>query len=257
MTKEEKEHKDALAKADFERRMHLLQATRPPADLSLLKTVAAIRLSPSETTPEKEVVLPESSGATARDPIASPASPTPDPGVETTQRTIEEPPEARPTEVLSSSQRAAARVYASNDPKREALLDAIASQVKARRHQHTGRDRRALVKVDSDVFSRVSNVSYARRIDKIEVLSYLLSRYLPEAGREEPPPWLLQERPDEVLNSFHLVYLEDAEIAARFAWLEQRFGLLKVDIVAAIAIRYLPDAPFVVPPKRRPRRKRF
>ena len=71
MTKEEKEHKDALAKADFERRMHLLQATRPPADLSLLKTVAAIRLSPSETTPEKEVVLPESSGAAAADPIAS------------------------------------------------------------------------------------------------------------------------------------------------------------------------------------------
>jgi hypothetical protein len=114
-----------------------------------------------------------------------------------------------------------------------------------------------LVKVDSDVFSRVSNVSYARRLDKIEVLTYLLSRYLPEAGHEEPPAWLVQERPDDILNSFHLVYHEDSEIAPRFTWLEQRFGLLKVDIVAAIVTRYLPASPFVVPPKRRPKRKRF
>ena len=48
-----------------------------------------------------------------------------------------------------------------------------------------------------------------------------------------------------------------SEIARRFIWLEQRFGLLKVDIVAAIVTRYLPASPFVVPPKRRPRRKRF
>jgi hypothetical protein len=89
------------------------------------------------------------------------------------------------------------------------------------------------------------------------VLTYLLSRYLPDEGRQEPPGWLVQERPDDVLNAFPLVYAEDSEIATRFAWLEQRFGLLKVDIVAAIVTRYLPASPFVVPPKRRARRKRY
>jgi hypothetical protein len=239
MTKEEKERKEAASKLEFEQRIRQLQSTMPPSETQLLRAVAAVPLSPA------------TSEAAELNPIAVPESP----GERT--ETEDQPSQEQRLETLSPSQRAAARVNASNDPKLEVLLDTIAHQIKAQRRQRSVLNPRVLVKVDSDTFSRVSNVSFARRLDKIEILTYLLSRYLPEAGREEPPAWLLQERPDDVLNSLHLVYQEDSGIAARFTWLEQRFGLLKVDIVAAIVNRYLPAAPFVVPPKRRPKRKRL
>lgn len=238
MTKEEKERKEAASKVEFEKRMQQLQSTTAPSEGQLLKAVGAVALSPGTTQAIEPVSLPTPSLESAGADIAI---------------------DQQQSEVFSPSQRAAARINASGDPKLEALLDTIALQIKAQRRQRAaaGLNPRVLVKVDSDVFSRVSNVSYARRLDKIAVLTYLLAKYLPEAGREEPPAWLVQERPEDILNSFHLVYEEDSEIAPRFTWLEQRFGLLKTDIVAAIVTRYLPKSPYVVPPKRRPKRKRF
>jgi hypothetical protein len=238
MTKEEKERKEAASKVEFEKRMQQLQSTTAPSEGQLLKAVGAVALSPGTTQAIEPVSLPTPSLESAGADIAI---------------------DQQQSEVFSPSQRAAARINASGDPKLEALLDTIALQIKAQRRQRAaaGLNPRVLVKVDSDAFSRVSNVSYARRLDKIAVLTYLLAKYLPEAGREEPPAWLVQERPEDILNSFHLVYEEDSEIAPRFTWLEQRFGLLKTDIVAAIVTRYLPKSPYVVPPKRRPKRKRF
>ena len=238
MTKEEKERKEAASKVEFEKRMQQLQSTTAPSEGQLLKAVGAVALSPVTAQAIEPVSLPTPSLESAGADIAI---------------------DQQQSEAFSPSQRAAARVNASNDPKLEALLDTIALAIKAQRRQRAaaGLNPRVLVKVDSDIFSRVSNVSYARRLDKIAVLTYLLARYLPEGGREEPPAWLLQERPEDILNSFHLVYEEDSEIAPRFTWLEQRFGLLKTDIVAAIVTRYLPKSPYVVPPKRRPKRKRF
>jgi hypothetical protein len=232
MNKEEKEQKEAAAKADFERRMKQLQATAPPSDGDLLKSIAAVSLTPNDA-----LELPSAAEfADAPHPANLP------------QETHEPP---------SRAERAASRINPSNDPKLETLLDTIADQVKAQRLKHSAINPRVLVKAYSDIFYRVSRVSFSRRLDKTEILTYLLSRYLPEEGRQEPPAWLVQERPDDVLNAFHLVYQEDSEIAARFTWLEQRFGLLKVDIVAAIVTRYLPASLFTVPPKRRARRKRF
>jgi hypothetical protein len=241
MNKEEKERKEASAKADFERRMSQLQATGAPSDDDLLKSVGSIPLSPAESL--------ESNPAAGVFPRQDdfPEQPQPPPS-----------PQPLPSpQTLTRAQLTASRINASEDPKLEALLDTIAEQIKAQRRQHSPLNPRVLVKADSDTFSRVSRVSFARRLDKTEVLTYLLSRYLPDEGRQEPPAWLVQERPDDVLNAFPLVYAEDSEIATRFAWLEQRFGLLKVDIVAAIVSRYLPASPFVVPPKRRARRKRY
>jgi hypothetical protein len=238
MNKEEKERRDANAKADFEQRIRELQATASPSAADLLNSVGAIPLSANNL------------GTTSPDPVTLPVD----------DLIAQSPQEESVPSVPHTSSRAqvkASRIYASTDPKLEALLDTIAEQVKAQRRHHSPLNPRVLVKTDSDIFSRVSRVSFARRLDKTEVLTYLLSRYLPEEGRQEPPAWLVQERPDDVLNAFPLVYAEDSEIAARFAWLEQRFGLLKVDIVAAIVTRHLPVSPFVVPPKRRARRKRF
>jgi hypothetical protein len=241
MNKEEKERKEAAAKAEFERRMRQLQATGAPSADDLLKSVGSIPLSPGDSLESN----PTAGVAPLQDDL--PAQPQPPPSLQ---------PPPRP-QTLTRSQLTASRINASGDPKLEALLDTIAEQIKAQRRQHSPLNPRVLVKADSDTFSRVSRVSFARRLDKTEVLTYLLSRYLPDEGRQEPPAWLVQERPDDVLNAFPLVYAEDSEIAARFAWLEQRFGLLKVDIVAAIVTRYLPASPFIVPPKRRARRKRY
>ncbi len=246
MTKEEKAEKEAKEKADFERRMQLLRATTPPSDDRLLKSVSAVELSPREETKESASILPGPGSSTKiEDPQAA------EPPI------FDSPKVAEPTVLLSPSQRSAARLYASNDPKLESLLDQIAHQVKIARRQRSGPTRRVTLNIDSDIFSRVSYVSQARRIDKIEVLTYLLGRYLPEAGRPDPPNWITQERTEEVINSSHLMYIEDAGIGERFGWLEYRFGLSKVDIVAAIVSRYLPAAPFIVPPKRHARRKRF
>jgi hypothetical protein len=241
MNKEEKERKEAAAKAEFERRMRQLQATGAPSADDLLKSVGSIPLSPGDS--------PESN------PVAVVAAPQDDFPHQSKPPPSSQPPPSPQT--LTRAQLTASRVNATEDPKLEALLDTIAEQIKAQRRQHSPLNPRVLVKADSDTFSRVSRVSFARRLDKTEVLTYLLSRYLPDEGRQEPPAWLVQERPDDVLNAFPLVYAEDSEIATRFAWLEQRFGLLKVDIVAAIVTRYLPASPFVVPPKRRARRKRY
>ena len=246
MNKEEKERKEAAAKTEFERRMMQLQATGAPSADDLLKSVGSIPLSPGDSLESN----PAAGAAPPQDDFPEqPQSPSPQPSPSS------QPPPSPQT--LTRAQLAASRINASDDPKLEALLDTIAEQIKAQRRQHSPLNPRVLVKADSDTFSRVSRVSFARRLDKTEVLTYLLSRYLPDEGRQEPPPWLVQERPDDVLNAFPLVYAEDSEIATRFAWLEQRFGLLKVDIVAAIVTRYLPASPFVVPPKRRARRKRY
>jgi hypothetical protein len=247
MNKEEKERKEAAAKAEFELRMRQLQATGAPSADDLLKSVGSIPLSPGdspESNPAAVVAAPQDDFPERPQPPPSPQS-----------LPSSQPPLSPQT--LTRAQLTASRVNATEDPKLEALLDTIAEQIKAQRRQHSPLNPRVLVKADSDTFSRVSRVSFARRLDKTEVLTYLLSRYLPDEGRQEPPAWLVQERPDDVLNAFPLVYAEDSEIATRFAWLEQRFGLLKVDIVAAIVTRYLPASPFVVPPKRRARRKRY
>jgi hypothetical protein len=264
MTKEERERKEAIAKAEWERRMEQLRSTMPPSDDRLLKSVAEVALSPPDVPGETKASLPLSVPLEIGTPLTSKAQPPSLPeasergGGQSEGDLVEQPMQLEGSApAVPPSQRAAARVYASNDPKLEALLDAIAQQVRARRRHRSGVNRKGLVIVDSDTFSRVSHVSHARRLDKVEVLTYLLSRYLPEAGKTEAPAWLLQERSDEILNSFHLVYHDDAAIAERFDWLELRFGLLKVDIVAAIVSRYLPPAPFAVPPKRRRRRMRL
>jgi hypothetical protein len=242
--------------------MEQLRSTMPPSDDRLLKSVVDVALSPADVSGDTKAALPAPLPPEPGAPTVttsqsfSLAGTSERGGAQPEEDAIEAVPLEGPMPAVSLSQRAAARVYASNDPKLEALLDAIAQQVRARRRRPSGVNRKGLVIVDSDTFSRVSHVSHARRLDKVEVLTYLLSRYIPEAGKPEPPAWLLQERPDDILNSFHLVYHYDAGIAERFDWLELRFGLLKVDIVAAIVSRYLPPAPFAVPPKRRRRRMR-
>ena len=62
MNKEEKERKEAAAKAEFERRMRQLQATGAPSADDLLKSVGSIPLSPGdspESNPAAVVAAPQ------------------------------------------------------------------------------------------------------------------------------------------------------------------------------------------------------
>ena len=95
MTKEEKERKEAVAKAEFDRRMQQLRSTMPPSESQLLKSVAAVPLSPTGASEVKEP------GFTA---VPSQSS-----GTDVTDEPREEVLQQQSSEALSSSQRAAAR----------------------------------------------------------------------------------------------------------------------------------------------------
>lgn len=262
MTKEEKE---AKSNADFQDRLARLRMTVPASDQKLAERIAAVPLAP-DNTPSKTVQREPEQTEPVVGEAPRPLSPATAEGLidrdqaETDLDEVVEPPAIVPAALPEPrAVRSMARLYSTGDLKHEQMLDLIAQHVKSRRKEKKLPARRVAINIDSDVFSRVSHVAMSRGLDKGEVLSYLLARYLPKAGIEENdvPPYMVQERSDEVLNSNHLFYAEDENISARFNWLMQRFGLLKVDIVGNIVLRYLPASPFRVPPKRKPRRKRF
>ena len=57
MNKEEKERKEAAAKAEFERRMRQLQATGAPSADDLLKSVGSIPLSPGDSLESNPIAV--------------------------------------------------------------------------------------------------------------------------------------------------------------------------------------------------------
>ena len=74
MTKEEKELKEAVAKAVFDRRMQQLRSTMPPSESQLLKSVAAVPLSPTGASEVKEPGFPPvPSQSSGLDVVTAPA----------------------------------------------------------------------------------------------------------------------------------------------------------------------------------------
>jgi hypothetical protein len=126
--------------------------------------------------------------------------------------------------------------------------------------------RRVPVLVSAEAFNRVSYASFARRLDKIEVLTYLLEKYVPSGRPESAPSWLVKTDLETEEKTRHLSYAksEDAskgegeesrkeDLEERFWWLQGRFSVHKVDVIEAIIMKHLPAAPFETSPK--PRRK--
>jgi hypothetical protein len=138
-----------------------------------------------------------------------------------------------------------------SDPARESLFDEIAREIRSKRRRREPGARRVTVTVSDQVFSAVSYLAYAREMDKVEVLSFLLQLHLPPAEIETIPNWLIKSELETTKKECHLSFFEDLNLKHSLAWLELRFELYKVDVIESIVQRYLPKAPFLIRPKRK------
>jgi hypothetical protein len=135
-------------------------------------------------------------------------------------------------------------------PSAEVLFKEIAPQIRAFRV--AGRARRITVSVSEEVFSRVSHLHFVERVGKLEIVSFLMERFVPKDRPEKPPRFLARELEDED-QPRHLTFFEDVQLAERLDWLKARHGFTKVAVVENIVLHALPPAPFNVPPTKRRR----
>jgi hypothetical protein len=135
-------------------------------------------------------------------------------------------------------------------PATEVLFKELAQQIKA--FNPSSRTRRITISVSDDVFSRVSHLHFVERIGKVEVLTFLLERYVPKDRPDKLSRFLAREIQDED-QPRHLTFFEDADLAERLNWLKERHGIAKVAAVENIVLHALPPAPFNVSPIKRRR----
>jgi hypothetical protein len=136
------------------------------------------------------------------------------------------------------------------NPTTEVLFKELALQIKAFRSAEPAR--RITVSASEEVFSRVSHLHFVERIGKLEIMSYLMERFVPKEHPEKLPRFLTRELEDED-QPRHLTFFEDLELAERLDWLKEKHGFTKVAVVENIVLHVLPPAPFNVPPTKRRR----
>jgi hypothetical protein len=241
------EEKERLKRGEMERLRNNFLKIRPGNDKALendLRRQTPVPLSP------KDLVFKESAEV-----FASPDAPPDKAGVhlphEDTQeqeainigadgRGEEPPKELEP--------RSPAASVAS--PIAEVLFKELGPQIKAFRTTEPAR--RITVSVSEEVFSRVSHLHFVERVGKLEIMSFLMERYVPKARPEKLPRFLAQELEDED-HPRYLTFFEDLKLAEQLDWLKARHGFTKVAVVENIVRHALPAAPFKVPPTKRRR----
>lgn len=140
------------------------------------------------------------------------------------------------------------------DPNVDAVYENIATQLrdfKRRRKPFGGI--RLHMRVSADVFSAVSELGFAKRLDKVEIVTFLLRQHLPKAPYDVVPRWMLSEGEETTVKEYALPYLQDSDLEEAFRNLQFRFQLYRVDVLEAIVLHYLPAARGLVKPKRRVR----
>jgi hypothetical protein len=135
-------------------------------------------------------------------------------------------------------------------PTTQVLFKELAPQIKAFRTNEPAR--RITVSVSEEVFSRVSHLHFVERVGKLEIMSFLMERFVPKDRPEKLPRFLARELEDED-QPRHLTFVEDLKLAERLDWLKARHALTKVAVVENIVLHALPPAPFNVPPRKRRR----
>ena len=135
-------------------------------------------------------------------------------------------------------------------PTAEVLFKELAPQIKA--FKIVGPARRITVSVSEEVFSRVSQLHFVERVGKLEILSFLMERFVPKDRPEKLHRFLARELEDED-QPRHLTFFEDLKLAERLDWLKAKHGFTKVAVVENIVLHALPPAPFNVPPTKRRR----
>jgi hypothetical protein len=232
-----------LRQEELQKMRQAVVAVIPENDMELIGVGGKrqINLNPFASKPElQDAPRPESQPGPAPKPIEAEA-----PAVE---QTAGEPfaDRRQPTRAAKL-----ANLGLESDPAREALFDEIERQLRSKRRRREPGARRVTVTVSDEVFSAVSYLAYAREMDKVEVLSFLLRRHVPVAEIETIPNWLIKSELETTKKECHLSFFEDLDVKRSLAWLELRFELYKVDVIESIVQRYLPKAPFLVRPKRK------
>jgi len=231
---EKAQEKAKIRQAELENMRRVVVAVIPENDQELIGVGAGRQINLNPFAPK-----PEAPGNT---PLESqPASPA----------VIK--PEGEPLAERPQRTRAAklATLGVASDPAREALFDEIERGLRLKRRRREPGARRVTVTVSEEVFSAVSYLAYARDMDKVEVLTFLLQLHLPIAEIETIPNWLIKSELETTRKECHLSFFEDLDLKRSLSWLELRFELYKVDVVESIVQRYLPKAPFLVRPKRK------
>ena len=125
-----------------------------------------------------------------------------------------ETPKAEPLAERPQRTRAAklATLGVASDPAREALFDEIERQLRLKRRRREPGARRVTVTVSEEVFSAVSYLAYARDMDKVEVLTFLLQLHLPVAEIETIPNWLIKSELETTKKECHLSFFEDLDL---------------------------------------------
>lgn len=294
MTKEERERKrleqERERQAEIDEIMNRSQKTRPPSDVDLRARLSQNDLSivsGGEAQDQVVTVLPQDQEETPSSTPIKLQSNLPTPSlrpplerVRVQQEPIEEsdtlpaprrdlpPPVLRPRRAAESDRhmKAIQRMYTTSDASVEFILDEVAKAVRSRRRSPGANTKSVPVLVSAEAFDRVSYASFARRLDKIEVLTYLLQKYVPSGRPESAPAWLVKTDVETEEKTRYLSYAKTEgaskgegeeprkeDLEERFWWLQGRFSVHKVDVIEAIIMKHLPAAPFETSPK--PRRK--
>lgn len=239
------EEKERLRREELERLRNNFLSIRPDNDKALendLRRQTPVPLSP------QDLILKENAGdiASADPPPETAGIPHQDPLEQETlsvraEGTGGETPNAPkprfPTASVAS-------------PTAEVLFKELAPQIKAFRTTEPAR--RITVSVSEEVFSRVSHLHFVERVGKLEIMSFLMERYVPKDRPEKLPRFLARELENED-QPRHLTFSEDLKLAERLDWLKARHGFPKVAVVENIVLHALPPAPFNIPPTKRRR----
>ena len=293
MTKEEREQKrlelERQRQAEIDQMMNRSQKTRPPSDLDLRVRMSQNALSdpsgdktqeqPVAVLPQDQAEMPSSSSVKEESDLPTPSLRPPIEGKRAQQQPNEEPdtarrdmpaPILRPRRAAESDRhmKAIQRMYTTSDASVEFILDEVAKAVRSRRRSPGANIKSVPVLVSPEAFDRVSYASFARRLDKIEVLTYLLEKYVPSGRPESAPGWLVKTDVETEEKTRYLAYAKTEaaskgegegeesrkeDLEERFWWLQGRFSVHKVDVIETIIMKHLPAAPFETSPK--PRRK--
>jgi hypothetical protein len=230
------EEKERLRREDLERVRANFLKTRPETDRalesSLRQQTGVVPLSAQDLVSPGEPEIPKESPAVPGSSVQLPT----------------EPIKAPEQEAAPKGPRFPTATVA--NPASEVLFKELAQQIRAFRP--ASRNRRITVTASDDVFSRVSHLHFVERVGKVEILSFLLERYVPRDRPEKLSRFLAREIQDED-QPRHLTFFEDSELAERLDWLKARHGIAKVAAIENIVLHALPPAPFNVPPIKRRR----
>jgi hypothetical protein len=254
------EEKRLKAQEEYQRRMALVQKTLPPVESAFSqrqsplfgnRPVAPAVASASPVLAQEKEAVVKPVAERKEVPLENPVSALSEPeSVVSAERPapVEKPEVAEPVSSKSVFLREG------SDPNREAVYENLASQLReSKKRREAMGGVRLHLRVSADVFSAVSELAFAKRLDKVEIVTFLLRQHLPKAPYDVVPKWMLCEGEDTTIKEYALPYLQDADLGEAFRNLQFRFQLYRVDLLEAIVLRYLPRAKALVRPKRKVR----